>query len=385
MKILAECKAFLAALKKAAKFTDGKSTVSAFRCVKISAGLHGSDAMLEENIFTDAARFRFPATLLGVAFGYEELAALFEPGPVMKLLAGVDGIVTIETPREGLLQFAFGSTRAEFDAFPAADFAAWLAPDESAVEIVVSARSLARAIEATVVAAGDEVCPARHALRMEFDAADGKATIAATDGRRLHFAMIAAKESERGAEAPDAPAFNFRNSTARKLAAFLGAQGEGADAMLRFSSERIVVRAGGAELAAERAKIVYPEWRKCVPDAPKRYATPDAPSMLSVLGRFAALGNEFVVIQGRPEDEQLVLENVERHDGTKVKIRSVVISQDADGLDGETVVNPYFLAEAIRSAGPSSVMLGKAKPMVIVRSAPGATVAVTVLLMEARG
>ena len=379
MRILADCKTFLAALKKAAKFTDGKSTESAFRCVKISAGLHGSDAMLEGNIFTDAARFRFPAMFLGVAFGNEEIAALFEPGPVMKLLAGFEGTVAIEAPREGWLQFSFGSTRAEFEAFPAADFAAWLTPDESAVEIVVAARSLARAIEATVVAAGDEIY-----LRMEFDAADGKATITATDGRRLHFAMIAAKESERGAEAPDAPAFNFRNSTARKLASFLGSQGDGADAVLRFSSERIVVQAGGAELAAKRAEIVYPEWRKCVPDAPKRYATTDARSMLSVLGRFAALGDEFVKIKAQPENEHLVLENVERHDGTKSKIRSIVVSQDADGLDGDTVVNPYFLAEAIRSAGPSSVMLGKAKPMVIVRSAPGATVAVTVLLMEAR-
>ena len=381
MKFLAECKTFLAALKAAAKFTEPHSTLLRFRCVKVTAGGPGPGGTVEANVCTDGARFAFPA---GTADG-DAFAACFEPGPAVKLLSGVSGIVSLEIPADGRVRIACGTLAAEMDTMPVEDFAAWLEPDGDAVEVVASACGIARALDAAIVASDDDRTPRRCGVRVEVPTHAPRVDFIATDGRRLHISSVGGDVAEKTATEEDEAGFTLRLSTARRLAFFLRSHGE-SSAFLRFAPGRIVVRSASDELRADEHKIVYPEWRKVVPqscDASEWFPIP-ADDLADALGRFSALGFDYVSVALAAEGFALEGKRERKSDGQEIKLRRFVAAPGADSLRAGFVCAPALFADAIRACGPSGAMLRRAGETILVKSAPGSTVSTLALLMPAR-
>ena len=380
MKFLAECKTFLAALKAAAKFTEPHSTLPGFRCVKVTAGGPGPGGTVEANVCTDGARFGFPA---GTADG-DAFAACFEPGPVVKLLSGVSGVVSLEIPADGRVRIACGTLAAEMDTMPAEDFAAWLEPEDGAVEVTASASGLVRALDAAIVASDDDRNPRRCGVRVEVPTHADRVDFIATDGRRLHVASVGMGGAGKAATEEGAAGFTLRLSTARRLAFFLRAHGE-LSASLRFAPGRIVVHSAHDELRADEHKIVFPGWKKTVLqlcDAPEWFPIP-ADDLADALGRFSALGFDYVSVALSAEGFALEGKNERKSDGQEIKLRRFVAAPGADSLRAGFVCAPALFADAIRACGPSGAMLRRAGDPILVKSAPGSTVSTLALLMPA--
>ena len=380
MKILAECKTFLAALKAAAKFTEPHSTVPGFRCVKVTAGGPGTGGTVEANVCTDGARFGFPS---GTADG-DAFAACFEPGPVVKLLSGVSGLVSLEIPADGRVRIACGTLAAEIETMAVQDFAAWLEPEDDAVEVVAPAFGIVRALDAAIVASSGDLDPRCCGVRVEVPPHTSRVDFIATDGRRLHVASVGTLDAVKNATEEDAPGFTLRLSTARHLASFLRARGKSL-VFLCFAPGRIVAHSDSDELRADENKIVYPEWRKVVPqscDAPEWFPIP-ADDLADALGRFSALGFDYVSVALSAEGFALEGKNERKSDGQEIKLRRFVAAPGADSLRAGFVCAPALFADAIRACGPSGAMLRRAGDPILVKSAPGSTVSTLALLMPA--